>query len=152
VYLDLSQDISHSESQLHRDPLVEELVEELRDRVAFLERELERRDMEADRYQQIVAGLTQINNQLSTRLRKLEALQVPSETSESVVEEPEEGGPPSGAEALRRPESSPGGKGSLAPELPRSPISGTSPYRPSAKLVLGATTRRRRSRHAPCGP
>ncbi len=91
MYLDLSQDTSHSESQLHRDPLVEELVEELRDRVAFLERELERRDMEADRYQQIVAGLTQTNNQLSTRLRKLEAPQVPSETSESVVEEPERG-------------------------------------------------------------
>jgi hypothetical protein len=94
VYLDLSQDMSHSESQLHRDPLVEELVEELRDRVAFLERELERRGMEADRYQQIVAGLTQANNQLSTRLRELEAPQVPPEASESVVEEPERAGRP----------------------------------------------------------
>jgi hypothetical protein len=86
--------MSHSESQLHRDPLVEELVEELRDRVAFLERELERRGMEADRYQQIVAGLTQANNQLSTRLRELEAPQVPPEASESVVEEPERAGRP----------------------------------------------------------
>ncbi len=72
VYLDLSQDMSHSESQIHRDSLVEELVEELRDRVAFLERALERRGIEAERYQQIVAGLTQTNNQLAARLRELE--------------------------------------------------------------------------------
>ena len=49
VYLDLSQDTSHPESQVHRDPIVEELVEELRDRVAFLERSLERRSVEAER-------------------------------------------------------------------------------------------------------
>jgi len=73
VYLDLSQDMSQPESQVHRDPLVEELLEELRDRVAFLERSLERRSVEAERYQQIVAGLTQTNNQLATRLRELEA-------------------------------------------------------------------------------
>jgi hypothetical protein len=72
VYLDLSQDKSHSESQVYSNPLVEELIEELRDRVAFLERTLERRGIEAERYQQIVAGLTQTNNQLATRLRELE--------------------------------------------------------------------------------
>jgi hypothetical protein len=72
VYLDLSHAMSHPESQIHRDPLVEELVEELRDRVAFLERALERRGIEAERYQQIVAGLTQTNNQLAARLRELE--------------------------------------------------------------------------------
>jgi hypothetical protein len=75
VYLDLSRDMSHYESQVHRDPLVEELVEELRDRLAFLEQALERRSVEAERYQQIVAGLTQTNNQLATRLRELEAPQ-----------------------------------------------------------------------------
>lgn len=73
VYLDLSQDTSHPESQMHRDPMVEELVEELRDRVAFLERSLERRSVEAERYQQIVAGLTQTNNNLSARVLELEA-------------------------------------------------------------------------------
>lgn len=72
VYLDLSQDTSHPESQVHHDLLVEELVEELRDRAAFLERSLERRSLEAERYQQIVAGLTQTNN-LSTRVLELEA-------------------------------------------------------------------------------
>jgi hypothetical protein len=66
VYLDLYQDISHAESQGHRDPLVEELVEELCDRVAFLERSLERWSIEAERYQQIVASLTQANNRLAT--------------------------------------------------------------------------------------
>jgi hypothetical protein len=36
VYLDLSRDTSHPESQIHHNPLVEELVEELRDRVTFV--------------------------------------------------------------------------------------------------------------------
>jgi hypothetical protein len=86
VYLDLTQDMSNPESQVHRDPLVEELVEELRDRVAFLERALERRSIEAERYQQIVAGLTQTNNQLATQLRELEAPQKPLGGSPSVWE------------------------------------------------------------------
>jgi hypothetical protein len=85
VYLDLSQDMSYPESQVHRDPLVEELVEELRDRVAFLERALERRSVEAERYQQIVAGLTQTNNQLASRLRELEAPQVSAGAPESAA-------------------------------------------------------------------
>jgi hypothetical protein len=83
VYLDLSQDKSHPESQVHRDPAVEELVEELRDRVAFLERSLERRSIEAERYQQIVAGLTQTNNQLSARVLQLEAPVEPPASTES---------------------------------------------------------------------
>ena len=83
VYLDLTQDMYHPESQVHRDPL----VEELRDRVAFLERALERRSVEAERYQQIVAGLTQTNNQLAGRLREIEAPRTSSEAAESVVEE-----------------------------------------------------------------
>jgi hypothetical protein len=96
VYLDLPQDTSHPESQIHRGPLVEELVEELRDRVAFLERELERRSVEAERYQQIVAGVTQTNNRLASRLRELEApattsapAQEPPGGPETVFEEPE---------------------------------------------------------------
>ena len=99
VYLDLSRGMSHPESQIHRDPLVEELVEELRDRVAFLERALVRRSEEAERYQQIVAGLTQSNNQLATQLRELEAPQEPP------------GGPQSAGEGQERaePRSSTGG-------------------------------------------
>ncbi len=113
VYLDLSQDTSHSESQVHRDPLVEELVEELRDRVAFLERSLERRSLEAERYQQIVAGLTQTNNNLSVRVLELEAPREASEGTghpeapETDEEEPERAEPQSDApgpqEAARRP-------------------------------------------------
>ena len=82
VYLNLSQDMSQPESQVHCDPLVEEPVEELRDRVAFVERSLERRSIEAERYQQIVAGLTQTNNQLATRLRELDAPWTPSHSVE----------------------------------------------------------------------
>ena len=86
VYLDLSQDTSHPESQIHRDPLVEELIEELRDRAAYLERSLERRSVEAERYQQIVAGLTQTNNQLSARVLELEAPTEPTGPAEGVSE------------------------------------------------------------------
>ena len=89
VYLDLSQDTPHPESQVHHDPLVEELLEELRDRVAFLERSLERRSVEAEHYQQIVAGLTRTNNQLASQLRQLEAPQESSGASERIVVGPE---------------------------------------------------------------
>jgi hypothetical protein len=106
VYLDLTQDISRPESQVHRDPLVEELVEELRDRVAFLEQALDRRSVEAERYQQIVAGLTQTNNQLAIQLRELEAPQEPPGGSQSAeertdrVDRPATGGAQQGAERV----------------------------------------------------
>ena len=90
VYLDLSRDTSHPESQVHRDPAVEELVEELRDRVAFLERSLERRSLEAERYQQIVAGLSQTNNQLSARVLELDAPTDRPASPESSEEPPQD--------------------------------------------------------------
>ena len=69
VYLSLSQDTSNPESQVYHEPL----VEELRDRIRFMERELDRRSIEAERYQQIVAGLAQANANLTERLKELEA-------------------------------------------------------------------------------
>ena len=69
VYLDLYQDMSHPKSQVDH----EALVEELRDRVRFLERELDRRSVEAERYQHIVAGLATANANLTDRLKELEA-------------------------------------------------------------------------------
>jgi chromosome condensin MukBEF ATPase and DNA-binding subunit MukB len=68
----------------------EELVDELRARVAFLERELERRSGEAERYQQIVAGLTQANTEQARAIRAIEAPQEPPESAETVEEEPDE--------------------------------------------------------------
>jgi hypothetical protein len=106
VNLDLTQDMSHPKSQVHRDPLVEELVEELRDRVAFLERALDRRSVEAERYQQIVAGLTQTNNQFATQLRELEAPQEPPGGPQSAgeradrVDRPATGAAQQGAERV----------------------------------------------------
>jgi hypothetical protein len=53
------------------------LIEELREEVHYLRqqlnRELERRSAESERYQRIVAGLTQANANLTERLRELEA-------------------------------------------------------------------------------
>jgi hypothetical protein len=61
------------------------LIEELREEVHYLReqlnRELERRGAESERYQRIVAGLTQANANLTERLRELEAPQEPPETS-----------------------------------------------------------------------
>ena len=108
VYLDLRRDMSHPRSQVHRDPLVEESVEELKDRVAFLEQALDRRSVEAERYQQIVAGLTQTNNQLTTQLHQLEAPQVllggpqsAEEGPDSVDSRPATGGAQQGAERAK---------------------------------------------------
>ncbi len=89
VYLDLRRDVSHPKSQVHRDPLVEKSVEELKDGVAFLERALDRRGMEAARYQQIVAGLTQTSNQLATQLHQLGAPQEPPGGPRSAEEGPD---------------------------------------------------------------
>ena len=91
AYLDSSQDTSHPESQVHRKAVVEELVEGLRDRVAFLERSPElMRSVEAERYQQIDAGLTQTNNNLYARVLELG---VPADTPAPYQpsEEPREG-------------------------------------------------------------
>ena len=90
VYLDLLYDMSEPESQVHRDLPVEGLVEEMRDRVAMLERSLERRSVEAERYQQIVAGLTQTDNRLSARALEQEApvpLSSPSQASEDAAQD-----------------------------------------------------------------
>jgi hypothetical protein len=69
-----------------------EMVGELRDRVRFLERELERRGNEADRYQRIVAGLAQANANLTEQVREIEAPQR-AEGGAHGPSEAEEGGP-----------------------------------------------------------
>jgi hypothetical protein len=77
------------------------LIEELREEVHYLReqlnRELERRSAESERYQRIVAGLTQANANLTERLRELEP---PSEPP---------GGPPNAGAGLAR-EARPGGE------------------------------------------
>ena len=88
VYLDLYQDICHPESQVDHEPL----VEELQDRVRFLERELDRRSVEAERCQHIVAGLARANANPTDRLKELEA---PAREPGAFQEAP--GGSPSAA-------------------------------------------------------
>jgi hypothetical protein len=68
--------------------VLERLIEGQQDRIAFLERELERRGDETVRLHQIVAGLTQANAQLAARVPELEAPQEVAEASQT-VEEPE---------------------------------------------------------------
>jgi hypothetical protein len=62
----------------------EELVDERRDRVRFLEGELERRGEESERLHRIIAGLTQATAHLSSRVPELEARrEEPSESPDS---------------------------------------------------------------------
>jgi hypothetical protein len=94
VYLDLSRDMYQPESQVHRDPL----VEELRDRLRFLEDQLRHANDRDRENRRIIAALTQ-------RIPELEAPHEPPGVPESVVEEPERaeprsstGGPQEGSE------------------------------------------------------
>ncbi len=97
VYVLVGGDGTRQDTDRTTDRMQEraELVEELRDRVAFLERELERRGneleqrgIEATRYQEIVVGLTQANARLSARVPELPAAsyEEPREPPESARE------------------------------------------------------------------
>jgi BMFP domain-containing protein YqiC len=78
VYLDLSQDKSHPESQVDSGAL----VESLQDQVAFLRSQLDVRAEEIQRRDVIISQLTQANAALAARVPELEA----AETSENAAE------------------------------------------------------------------
>jgi hypothetical protein len=89
VYVDLYQDMSHPESQVDHDPL----VEELRDRVRFMERQLEAERDAHREARRIIAGLVH-------RIPELEAPReetAPSERSETSAQEPARTGEGPGA-------------------------------------------------------
>jgi predicted DNA-binding protein YlxM (UPF0122 family) len=88
--LDKSVDESKDESKAE---VLERLIESQQDRIAFLEQELERRGDETTMLHQIVAGLTQANAQLASRVPELEAPRAPRESPEG------EAGPGSTEEA-----------------------------------------------------
>jgi hypothetical protein len=71
VYLDLSQDTSHPESQVH----YEALVEDLRDQVHYLRSVLNEERDARRRADMIIAQLTQANAALAQRIPELEAPQ-----------------------------------------------------------------------------
>jgi excisionase family DNA binding protein len=71
--VDESKDVSKAE-------VLERLIESHQDRIAFLEQELERRGDETTRLHQIVAGLTQANTQLASRVSELDTPRGPRES------------------------------------------------------------------------
>ena len=88
VYLDRSEtvrDQSQGRSETDRD----ELVGELRDRIAYLERQVEEERESRRRADTIIAQLTQANAALAARVPELEAPQEQPGASETVEEEPE---------------------------------------------------------------
>ena len=69
----------------------DEAIEDLRDRVAFLEQELERRGEETRHLHQIVAGLTRTTAELSARIPQ--QLEAPQDGTPEPRESPESPGP-----------------------------------------------------------
>ena len=103
--LGTSTDMSVDKSKVEA---LERLIDSQHDRIAFLERELDRRGDETTRLHQIVAGLTQANAQLSARVPELEASQEATDAADAVEEEPERAEEPHSAtggaqEGPRRP-------------------------------------------------
>jgi predicted DNA-binding protein YlxM (UPF0122 family) len=100
VYVDTStsrvDQSAHESKDESKVEVLERLIEGQQDRIAFLERELERRGDETVRLHQIVAGLTQANAQLAAHVPELEAPQEAAEAAET-VEEPEKAEPRSSA-------------------------------------------------------
>ena len=84
--LGASTDMSVDKSKVEA---LERLIDSQHDRIAFLERELDRRGDETTRLHHIVAGLTQANAQLSARVPELEASQEATDAAETVEAEPE---------------------------------------------------------------
>ena len=85
----------------------DQLVAQLLDRVASLERQLERREDETERLHQIIGGLAQANAEQARTIRAIEAPREAAEDAETVEEAPEgsEPRPDSGSAqaAARRP-------------------------------------------------
>ena len=71
------------------DPHNDALTSALREEVAFLRAELERRGDEGERYQRIIAGLAQSNADLSARIRELEAPETSEEQPQDDAEQAE---------------------------------------------------------------
>jgi hypothetical protein len=82
VYLDLSQDKSHPESQVDSGAL----VESLQDQIAFLRTQLDVRAEEIQRRDVIISQLTQANAALASRVPELEAAQTSEDASEGVAQ------------------------------------------------------------------
>ena len=97
----------------------EELIEELRDRVASLERQLQRHGDETERLHQIVAGLAQANAEQARTIRAIEApaSQEPQDV-ETVEEQPER------MEYQPEAAASPQAEAEPAPEAPESAEAG----------------------------
>jgi DNA-binding LacI/PurR family transcriptional regulator len=110
VYVDTSTEGSDTSTDMSVDKskveALERLIDSQHDRIAFLERELDRRGDETTRLHQIVAGLTQANAQLAAHVPELEAPpQEAADSAETVEEAPDRAEPHSATaqEGARRP-------------------------------------------------
>jgi hypothetical protein len=89
VFVLLGGGTSQANQSPNTDAPGDQLVAQLLDRVASLERQLERREDETERLHQIIGRLAQANAEQARTIRAIEAPQEPSEDAETVEEEPE---------------------------------------------------------------
>jgi len=82
VYLDLSQDTSHPESQVESGAL----IENLQDQVAYLRSQLDVRAEEIQRRDVIISQLTQANAALAARVPELEAAESHEDAAQDAAE------------------------------------------------------------------
>ena len=91
VYLDLTQDMSHPESQIHRNLL----VEDLRGRVRFLEDQVQQANDRDRENRRIIAALTsripELEAPSEAREAPTEATEQPGRVAQTEVEGPQEG-------------------------------------------------------------
>ena len=108
VFVLLGGGTSQANQTPNTDVPGDQLVAQLLDRVASLERQLERREDETERLHQIIGGLAQANAEQAHTIRAIEA---PQEDAETVEERP--GAPETVEEEPARPQG--GGPQTAAP-------------------------------------
>jgi excisionase family DNA binding protein len=87
---DTTQDAGQEAQDTYRDTAQDERLEDLREQVAYLRRQLDEEREARRRADMILAQLAQANAEQARTIRAIEAPQEPPESAETVEEEPDE--------------------------------------------------------------
>lgn len=87
---DTTQDAGQEAQDAYRDTAQDERLEDLREQVAYLRRQLDEEREARRRADMILAQLAQANAEQARTIRAIEAPQEPPESAETVEEEPDE--------------------------------------------------------------
>jgi excisionase family DNA binding protein len=104
---DTAQDARHTSQDAYRDTSQDERLDDLREQVAYLRRQLDEEREARRRADMILAQLSQANAEQARTIRAIEALQEPPGASETVEESPESAEPRSYAPGREEPAQEP---------------------------------------------